>query len=72
MFIRKRPALKNTGKVIASAVTLECGNHAHAYFSDGCMMLLPGEEVTVEMEFVSGHVPLYISGFGVPYQELKI
>lgn len=64
--------LKNDGKAIASAVTLECDNACHAYFSDGCMMLLPGEEVTVNVEFVNGQVPLYVSGFGVPYQSLKV
>jgi hypothetical protein len=35
-------------------------------------MLLPGEEVTVDVEFVDGQVPMYISGFGVPYQTLKV
>ena len=64
--------LKNNGKVVASAVTLETDNDTHAYFSDGCMMLLPGEEVTVDVEFVDGQVPLYISGFGVSYQKLGV
>jgi hypothetical protein len=64
--------LKNNGKVIASAITVETDNKRHAYFSDGCMMLLPGEEVTVEVEFVDGQTPLYISGFGVPYQSLEV
>ena len=64
--------LKNNGKVVASAITVETKNYDHAYFSDGCIMLLPGEEVTVDVEFVNGEVPMYISGFGVPYQTLKI
>jgi hypothetical protein len=64
--------LKNNGKVVASAITLETDNQNHAYFSDGCMMLLPGEAVTVDVEFVNGRVPLYISGFGVPYQTLNV
>ena len=64
--------LKNNGPMVASAVTLECGNHNHAYFSDGCLMLLPGEEASVDVEFLNGCVPLYISGFGVPYQALNL
>ena len=67
-----RLTLKNNGKAVASAVTLECANTCHAYFSDGCMLLLPGEEVSVDVEFVDGQVPIYISGFGVPYQKLNI
>lgn len=65
--------LKNTGKQIASCVTLESDNDQSVYFSDGCMMLLPGEEVAITVDFADDKkVPLYISGFGVPYQGLKV
>lgn len=65
--------LKNTGKQIVSALSVECDNDQSVYFSDGCMMLLPGEEVTVTASFAGGRkVPLYISGFGVPYQRMKV
>ena len=37
------------------------------------LMLLPGEEAEIGVEFAGGvQVPLCISGFGVPYQELKL
>lgn len=32
--------------------------------------MLPYEEVTAE--FVDGQEPLYISGFGIPYQTVKV
>lgn len=65
--------IKNEGMVIVSALTVECGNDDSVLFSDGCLMLLPGEEAEIGVEFAGGvQVPLYISGFGVPYQELKL
>lgn len=68
-----RLTLKNCGNAIVSGLTLECDNDQHVFFSDGCIMLLPGEETTITVEFTSGkQVPLYISGFGVPYQKLQI
>lgn len=61
--------LKNNGSFVVSALTLECDNSGNAYFSDGCMMLLPGEVISISVEFINHkEVPLYLSGFGVPYQ----
>lgn len=65
--------LKNEGTQVISALTLESDNQSYVFFSDGCMMLLPDEEVTVQVDFEDGRqVPLYISGFGVPYHALNI
>jgi len=63
--------LKNLGNAVVSGLTVECGNDNTVDFSDGCIMLLPGEERDLSIRF-HDHKPasLYISGFGVPYQEL--
>lgn len=64
--------LKNKGNWVVSALTLECANNHHAFFSDGCLMLLPGEEAKIQVDFqTKGTVPLYLSGFGVPYHTLQ-
>ena len=63
--------LKNNGSNVVSALTLECDNSGGAYFSKGCMMLLPNEKTSLDIEFVNGErAPVYISGFGVPYQRI--
>ncbi len=65
--------LKNTGKQVVSALTVEAQNGSDVHFSDGCMMLLPGEEVCVAVDFVRGEKTLlFLSGFGVPYEKLKV
>ena len=50
----------------------ECENDKDVLFSDGCFLLLPGEEKEILLEY-STEMPgkLFVSGFGVPYQELK-
>lgn len=64
--------LKNMGKAVVSALTLECANANSVFFSDGCLMLLPGEEVKIQVSFQSkGNISLYLSGFGVPYRKLQ-
>lgn len=62
-----------TGTAVASGLTLECRNQDHVLFSDGCLMLLPGEEISLEVTFTDGAtVPLFLSGFGVPYHRLEV
>lgn len=63
--------LKNKGDCVVSGLTVECSNDRDVMFSDGCIMLLPGEQKEIALDF-SGQTPgpLYISGFGVPYQKL--
>jgi len=66
-------SLRNNGSKVVSALTLECKNCDNVFFSDGCLMLLPGEEAEIKIEFADGKkVPLLISGFGVPYRQLEI
>ncbi len=65
--------LKNRGNVVASGVTLECKNDENVMFSDGCLLILPGEEKTVKADFPDGTKPtMMISGFGVPYRVINI
>jgi len=65
--------LRNLGPAVASGLTIECDNDKIAFFSDGCMMLLPGETKTITVEFPDGNIgPLYLSGFGVPYQKINL
>ena len=65
--------LENRGKCVVSGLTVECRNDRDVMFSDGCIMLLPGEQKEIVLEF-TGETPglLYISGFGVPYQQLRV
>jgi len=65
--------LRNTGPAVVSGLTVECGNQCSVTFSDGCLMLLPREKATIQVDFADGKpVPLYLSGFGVPYQTLSL
>ncbi|MBE6551521.1 MAG: hypothetical protein E7665_05225 [Ruminococcaceae bacterium] len=65
--------IRNCGNTVASGVTLECENKENVMFSDGCMLILPGEVKTVKAEFQQGRKPtLMISGFGVPYRRLSL
>ena len=64
--------IKNAGNVVASAVTVECDLESHVIFSDGCMMLLPGEEREIKLTYSTEFNSLYICGFGVPHQKLDI
>ena len=62
--------LTNNGSEVISALTVSTDNKDNAYFDDGCIMLLPGESVTVNMT-VYGETPtLYCSGFGVPFTRI--
>lgn len=62
--------LTNNGSEVISALTVSTDNEDNAYFDDGCIMLLPGESVTVNMT-VYGETPtLYCSGFGVPFTRI--
>ena len=64
--------IKNCGNTVASGVTLECKNDEDVFFSDGCMLILPGEEKTVSVDFQNETKPaLFISGFGVKYREIN-
>jgi len=64
--------LTNTGSAVVSGLTVECDNNNTIYFSDGCMLILPGETRTVTLEYSGEQCGnLYISGFGVPYQKLN-
>lgn len=64
--------LKNMGEHVVSALTLECGNTDQVFFSDGCLMLLPGEEAGIRVDNQSkDSISLYLSGFGVPYRKLQ-
>lgn len=64
--------LKNLGSVVASGVTVECDLDHYVRFSDGCVMLLPGEEKTLKLTNSTDFETLYISGFGVPYSKLTV
>jgi hypothetical protein len=64
--------LKNVGDAVASAVTVECDLDSHVIFSDGCMMLLPGEERRIRLSYSTAFDSLYVSGFGVPYGRLDL
>ena len=65
--------IRNCGNTVASGVTLECKNEDNVMFSDGCLLILPGEETIIKAEFMNGtKTPLMISGFGVPYHEIDI
>ncbi len=64
--------IKNAGDAVASAVTVECDLDSHIIFSDGCMMLLPGEEREIKLTYSTEFKSLYISGFGVPYRKLDL
>lgn len=65
--------LTNTGNAVVSGLTVECDNRNTVFFSDGCLMLLPGEEVCMELEYVPDQtIQLMMSGFGVPYQNITI
>jgi len=68
-----RLTLKNTGSAVVSALTVECEFTDSILFSDGCMMLLPGEEVCITLDHADHKIgKLFISGFGVPYHELSL
>lgn len=60
--------LHNEGSCVASGVTVECALVDHVYFTDGCVMLLPGESIDIGME--GDPSALYIHGFGVPYHRI--
>lgn len=63
--------LKNKGNVVVSGLTVECDNQQNIFFSDGCLMLLPGECIRIQMDTMQETEPrLYLSGFGVPYQQI--
>lgn len=65
--------LTNKGSVVVSGLTVECDNDNTVFFSDGCMLLLPGETRIVTLEFNGEQCGnLYLSGFGVPYQLLEV
>ena len=65
--------LKNMGSAVVSALTVECDNADCAFFSDGCLMLLPGEEAEIRVEGQRREtLRLYLSGFGVPYRKLCV
>ena len=64
--------LKNAGDAVASAVTVECDLDSHVIFSDGCVMLLPGEECRIRLTYSTAFDSLYVSGFGVPYGRLDL
>lgn len=62
--------LTNNGKKVVSGICVECENDKDVYFSEGCIMILPGEtkKISVECEKLP---ELYISGFGVPYSKIR-
>lgn len=64
--------IKNAGNAVASAVSVECDLDSQVVFSDGCMMLLPGEERELKLMYSTEFNNLYISGFGVPHRKLAI
>lgn len=65
--------LKNMDKAAASALTVECANDACAFFSDGCLLLLPGEEAKIRVDCRNPeNLTLYLSGFGVPYRKITV
>lgn len=69
----RRLRLKNVGSYVVSALTVECENESSLIFSDGCLMLLPGEETYLELKNRSNVLgDLFISGFGVPYRKLDL
>jgi beta-mannosidase len=61
--------LTNKGDKIISALTVSTDNSDRVFFSDGCIMLLPGETATVNMSYEGDAPTLYVSGFGVPYRK---
>lgn len=57
--------LRNLGSAVVSGLTVECTNDRSVFFSDGCLMLLLGEAVTIRMETMDPIIencPLYLSG----------
>lgn len=63
--------ITNSGDTVASGVCVECDNDRNVFFSDGCLLLLPGETKTIS---ITGEdfTRLFISGFGITYSEIKL
>ena len=62
--------LTNNGNEVISALTISTDNYDNAYFDDGCIMLLPGESISVNMTVFGEPPTLYCSGFGVPFTRI--
>ena len=62
--------LTNNGNEVISALTISTDNYDNAYFDDGCIMLLPGESISVNMTVLGDTPTLYCSGFGVPFTRI--
>ena len=62
--------LTNKGNEVISALTISADNDDNVYFDDGCIMLLPGESVSVNMTVYGKTPTLYCSGFGVPFTRI--
>ena len=62
--------LTNNGNEVISALTISTDNGDNAYFDDGCIMLLPGESISVNMTVIGEPPTLYYSGFGVPFTRI--
>jgi len=65
--------LKNLGEIVVSGLTVESANDNNVLFSDGCILLLPGEEKEIWLEY-ENQTPgeLFLSGFGVPYHKATL
>ena len=65
--------LKNTGECVVSGLTVEAENNSNVILSDGCLMLLPGEEAKL---LISGDEDykgkFFIHGFGVSYRQIHL
>ena len=62
--------LTNNGDEVISALTISTDNRDNVYFDDGCIMLLPGESISVNMTVLGESPTLYCSGFGVPFRKI--
>lgn len=63
-------SLTNKGDRVISALTVSTDNSDRAFFSDGCIMLLPGETAAIDMSYDGETPTLYVSGFGVPFYKI--
>ena len=60
--------LRNVSEYVVPGLSIECSMKDNVYFSDGCIMLLPGEKRIITMK--GEPLQLFVNGFGVPYHNL--